>query len=44
MTSCTSGILKNGTENWYTYRTEIDSQTDNKLMVAKGEMGQGGIN
>lgn len=44
MTSFTCGILKNGTENWYTYRTEIDSQTDNKLMVAKGEMGQRGVN
>ena len=44
MISFTCGIFTNGTKKWYTYRTEIDSQTEDKLMVAKGKMGQGGIN
>ena len=38
MISLTCGISKNDT-NELIYKTEIDSQTENKLMVAKGDSG-----
>ena len=35
--------LKNNT-NELIYKTETDSQTENKIMVTNGEVGRGGIN
>ena len=43
MLSLTRGIFKNIYTNELIYKTETDSQTENKFMITKGENG-GGIN